>query len=66
MKYGFIITGGEAREQVDLARSAEATGWDGVFTLGRCRRYMVDRVGLVELGCGGDAQADRGRAAGLT
>ena len=32
MKYGFIITGGEAREQVELARSAEAAGWDGVFT----------------------------------
>jgi alkanesulfonate monooxygenase SsuD/methylene tetrahydromethanopterin reductase-like flavin-dependent oxidoreductase (luciferase family) len=32
VKYGFIITGGEAREQVDLARAAEAAGWDGVFT----------------------------------
>ncbi len=32
MKYGFIITGGEAREQVELARAAEAAGWDGVFT----------------------------------
>jgi len=32
VKYGFIITGGEAREQVEGARSTEATGWDGVFT----------------------------------
>jgi alkanesulfonate monooxygenase SsuD/methylene tetrahydromethanopterin reductase-like flavin-dependent oxidoreductase (luciferase family) len=32
VKYGFIITGGEAREQVELARAAEAAGWDGVFT----------------------------------
>ncbi len=32
MKYGFIVTGGEAREQVELARAAEAAGWDGVFT----------------------------------
>jgi len=32
MKYGFIITGGEAREQVELARAAEAAEWDGVFT----------------------------------
>jgi len=32
MKFGFIITGGEAREQVDLARAAEDAGWDGVFT----------------------------------
>lgn len=32
MKYGFIITGGEAREQVELARAAEVAGWDGVFT----------------------------------
>ncbi|TMB83984.1 MAG: LLM class flavin-dependent oxidoreductase [Chloroflexi bacterium] len=32
MKFGFIITGGEAREQVELARAAEAAGWDAVFT----------------------------------
>jgi alkanesulfonate monooxygenase SsuD/methylene tetrahydromethanopterin reductase-like flavin-dependent oxidoreductase (luciferase family) len=32
VKYGFIITGGEAREQVELARAAEAAGWHGVFT----------------------------------
>jgi len=32
MRYGVIITGGEAREQVELAREAEAAGWDGVFT----------------------------------
>jgi alkanesulfonate monooxygenase SsuD/methylene tetrahydromethanopterin reductase-like flavin-dependent oxidoreductase (luciferase family) len=32
VKFGFIITGGEARDQVQLAREAEAAGWDGVFT----------------------------------
>ncbi len=32
MKFGFIITGGEPRAQVELARAAEAAGWDGVFT----------------------------------
>ena len=32
MRYGIIITGGDAREQVDLARAAEGAGWDGVFT----------------------------------
>lgn len=32
MRYGVIITGGEAIEQVALAREAEAAGWDGVFT----------------------------------
>ena len=32
MRYGFIITGGEPREQVELARAAEGAGWDGVFT----------------------------------
>lgn len=32
MRYGVIITGGPAREQVQLAREAEAAGWDGVFT----------------------------------
>ena len=32
MRYGVIITGGPAREQVELAREAEAAGWDGVFT----------------------------------
>ena len=32
MRFGVIITGGEALEQVALAREAEAAGWDGVFT----------------------------------
>ena len=32
MRFGFIITGGEPREQVELARAAERAGWDGVFT----------------------------------
>jgi alkanesulfonate monooxygenase SsuD/methylene tetrahydromethanopterin reductase-like flavin-dependent oxidoreductase (luciferase family) len=32
VKYGVIITGGPVHEQVELARLAEATGWDGVFT----------------------------------
>jgi alkanesulfonate monooxygenase SsuD/methylene tetrahydromethanopterin reductase-like flavin-dependent oxidoreductase (luciferase family) len=32
VKFGFIITGGEPREQVELARAVEAAGWDGVFT----------------------------------
>jgi alkanesulfonate monooxygenase SsuD/methylene tetrahydromethanopterin reductase-like flavin-dependent oxidoreductase (luciferase family) len=32
VKFGFIITGGEPRAQVELARAAEAAGWDGVFT----------------------------------
>jgi alkanesulfonate monooxygenase SsuD/methylene tetrahydromethanopterin reductase-like flavin-dependent oxidoreductase (luciferase family) len=32
MQYGVIITGGEPEEQVELARAAEAAGWDGVFT----------------------------------
>lgn len=32
MKFGFTVTGGEALEQVELARAAEAAGWDAVFT----------------------------------
>jgi alkanesulfonate monooxygenase SsuD/methylene tetrahydromethanopterin reductase-like flavin-dependent oxidoreductase (luciferase family) len=32
MRYGVIITGGAPAEQVELARAAEAAGWDGVFT----------------------------------
>jgi alkanesulfonate monooxygenase SsuD/methylene tetrahydromethanopterin reductase-like flavin-dependent oxidoreductase (luciferase family) len=32
VKFGFIITGGQPREQVELAQAAEAAGWDGVFT----------------------------------
>ena len=32
MKYGVIITGGPVREQIEMARAAEAAGWDGVFT----------------------------------
>jgi alkanesulfonate monooxygenase SsuD/methylene tetrahydromethanopterin reductase-like flavin-dependent oxidoreductase (luciferase family) len=32
MKFGIIITGGPVAEQIELARAAEASGWDGVFT----------------------------------
>ena len=32
MKFGVIVTGGAAHEQLELARMAEAAGWDGVFT----------------------------------
>jgi alkanesulfonate monooxygenase SsuD/methylene tetrahydromethanopterin reductase-like flavin-dependent oxidoreductase (luciferase family) len=32
MRFGVIITGGPVLEQVELARAAEAAGWDGVFT----------------------------------
>jgi alkanesulfonate monooxygenase SsuD/methylene tetrahydromethanopterin reductase-like flavin-dependent oxidoreductase (luciferase family) len=32
MKFGFLITGGPVREQLALAKAAEAAGWDGVFT----------------------------------
>jgi alkanesulfonate monooxygenase SsuD/methylene tetrahydromethanopterin reductase-like flavin-dependent oxidoreductase (luciferase family) len=32
VQYGVIITGGPVAEQVELARAAEAHGWDGVFT----------------------------------
>ncbi len=31
MNYGFIITSGDPRTVADLAREAEAAGWDGVF-----------------------------------
>jgi alkanesulfonate monooxygenase SsuD/methylene tetrahydromethanopterin reductase-like flavin-dependent oxidoreductase (luciferase family) len=32
MQYGFVFPGGTARQQLDLAELAEASGWDGVFT----------------------------------
>jgi alkanesulfonate monooxygenase SsuD/methylene tetrahydromethanopterin reductase-like flavin-dependent oxidoreductase (luciferase family) len=32
VKFGVIITGGDAREQVEMAHAADAAGWDGVFT----------------------------------
>jgi Luciferase-like monooxygenase len=32
LRYGFLITGGSVHEQTELARMAEAAGWDGVFT----------------------------------
>lgn len=32
MRFGVILTGGPVHEQVELARLAEAVGWDGVFT----------------------------------
>jgi hypothetical protein len=31
MRYGFVLPGGTAREQVELAVLAESAGWDGVF-----------------------------------
>jgi alkanesulfonate monooxygenase SsuD/methylene tetrahydromethanopterin reductase-like flavin-dependent oxidoreductase (luciferase family) len=32
VQFGVIITGGPVAEQIELARTAEAAGWDGVFT----------------------------------
>jgi alkanesulfonate monooxygenase SsuD/methylene tetrahydromethanopterin reductase-like flavin-dependent oxidoreductase (luciferase family) len=32
VKFGYIITGGEPRAQVELAQAAEAADWDAVFT----------------------------------
>lgn len=31
MRYGFVLPGGSAREQIEQAVLAEAAGWDGVF-----------------------------------
>ena len=31
MKYGFVLPGGDALEAADMARVAEAAGWDGFF-----------------------------------
>ena len=31
MQYGFVIPSGGAREVAELARLAEAAGWDGIF-----------------------------------
>ena len=31
MRYGFIIAKGDPRTVADLAREAEASGWDGAF-----------------------------------
>ena len=31
MRYGFIVTNGDPRAIAELAREAEAAGWDGVF-----------------------------------
>ena len=32
MRYGFVIPKGDPLTVADLAREAEAVGWDGVFT----------------------------------
>ena len=32
MKFGVIISGGPVDVQIELARLAESSGWDGVFT----------------------------------
>ncbi|GAB2650592.1 hypothetical protein [Kribbella swartbergensis] len=39
MKYGVILPGGTAVEQLEQAILAEEAGWDGVFVweAGRCR-----------------------------
>ncbi|MGI8792739.1 MAG: hypothetical protein ACR2H3_06145 [Acidimicrobiales bacterium] len=31
MRLGFVLPGGSARLQLDLAVAADANGWDGVF-----------------------------------
>src|SRR5687768_8645304 len=31
MRYGFILPGGTATQQLELAELADRTGWDGVF-----------------------------------
>ena len=31
VRYGFVLPGGSAVEQVELAKQAEAAGWDAVF-----------------------------------
>lgn len=31
MKYGYIVSGGDAREVTELAQAAELGGWDGIF-----------------------------------
>lgn len=31
MQFGFVLPGGNARQQLELAEVAEASGWDGVF-----------------------------------
>ena len=32
MRFGVILTGGAVHDQIQLARLAEASGWDGIFT----------------------------------
>src|SRR5688572_22082653 len=31
MRYGFVLPGGSAREQLELAELADRCGWDGIF-----------------------------------
>src|SRR3982751_4603222 len=45
MKYGFILPGGTAREQLEQAVLAEQAGWDGVFVWEAA--YGVDPWGLL-------------------
>jgi alkanesulfonate monooxygenase SsuD/methylene tetrahydromethanopterin reductase-like flavin-dependent oxidoreductase (luciferase family) len=45
MRYGFILPGGTAREQLEQAVLAEAAGWDGVFVWEAA--YGVEPWGLL-------------------
>ena len=45
MRYGFVFPNGSAREQLELAEVAEASGWDGVFVWEG--PYGVDAWGLL-------------------
>lgn len=45
MRYGFVIPGGSAQQQLELAGMAEASGWDGVFVWEG--PYGVDAWGLL-------------------
>ncbi len=45
MRYGFVLPGGTAPDQLDLAVTAEAAGWDGVFVYESA--YGVDAWSLL-------------------
>ena len=58
MRYGFVLPGGTAPQQLELAEIADRSGWDGVFVWEAA--YGVDALDAA----GGDGAADGAGAAG--
>ena len=59
MRYGVVLPGGTATEQLEVALLAESVGWDGVFVweaaYGPDAWSMLAAMARSRQGCAGDA-----------